>query len=192
MRPSHLVRLAIVPVLLVVLVTEPRAAKSAHAPSTLSVLSAPVPEDLDRLELVQDRAARSADATRDRQVRPAAGRLTGWFGERRGGHKHLGIDVDGKTGDPVVAAAWGTVSHAGPAPKGYSGYGQVVIIDHDGFQTLYAHLSRIDVAVGQIVRAGAGIGAIGTSGSVTGSHLHFEVHVGGKPVDPKTVLRVFD
>jgi murein DD-endopeptidase MepM/ murein hydrolase activator NlpD len=190
MRPSHFFRLAIVPALLVVFATEPRAAKSAHGPSTLSVLSAPVPEDLDRL--VQDRASRSAEIARNRQVRPAAGRLTGWFGERRGGHKHMGIDVDGKTGDQVVAAAWGTVSHAGPAPKGYSGYGQVVIIDHDGFQTLYAHLSRIDVAVGQIVRAGAGIGAIGTSGSVTGSHLHFEVHVGGKPVDPKTVLRVFD
>lgn len=54
-------------------------------------------------------------------VWPAAGALTGWFGERRGSHRHPGVDVDGDTGDAVVAAAAGTVTHAGPAPAGFSG-----------------------------------------------------------------------
>jgi murein DD-endopeptidase MepM/ murein hydrolase activator NlpD len=119
------------------------------------------------------------------RVWPATGPLTGWFGEDRPGHRHAGLDVDGETGDPVVAAAAGTVAIAGPAPKGYGGYGNIVVIDHGGgVQTVSAHLSRIDVVVGQVVDAGTLVGAIGTSGSVTGSHLHFEVRVGGVAVDP--------
>jgi murein DD-endopeptidase MepM/ murein hydrolase activator NlpD len=81
--------------------------------------------------------------------------------------------------------------HAGPAVKGFTGYGQMVTIDHGAFQTVYAHFSRIDVTVGDIVGAGASVGAIGTTGSVTGSHLHFETLVAGQRVDPKSVLRVF-
>jgi murein DD-endopeptidase MepM/ murein hydrolase activator NlpD len=145
-------------------------------------------DEIDRLAMFRDRATRGVERTLPTQVRPAAGRRTGWWGERRRGHIHTGIDFDGETGDPVVAATEGTVSFVGAAPKGFTGYGQIVLIDHDGFQTLYAHLSRIDVALGQLVSAGTGVGAIGTTGSVTGSHLHFEVLVGGKPVDPDTVL----
>jgi murein DD-endopeptidase MepM/ murein hydrolase activator NlpD len=118
-------------------------------------------------------------------LRPASGARTGWFGEGRRSHRHTGIDFDGETGDPVVAAGSGTVVHAGWAPEGYAGYGQMVLIDHgNGVQTLYAHLSRIRVHVGQVLDPGEGIGAIGTTGSVTGSHLHFEVRLGGRPVNP--------
>ncbi len=118
-------------------------------------------------------------------VRPAAGPRTGWFGEGRRSHRHTGIDFDGNTGDRVVAAAAGEVVHAGNAPSGYSGYGRMVLIDHGGgITTLYAHLSRLSVSVGDRVVPGEAIGAIGTSGNVTGSHLHFEVRVGGVPVNP--------
>jgi murein DD-endopeptidase MepM/ murein hydrolase activator NlpD len=118
-------------------------------------------------------------------LRPAAGARTGWFGEGRRSHRHTGIDFDGSTGDPVLAAGSGTVVHAGWAPSGYEGYGRMVLIDHgNGVQTLYAHLSRLQVSVGQVVHPGDGIGAIGTTGNVTGSHLHFEVRVGGRPVNP--------
>lgn len=118
-------------------------------------------------------------------VRPAGGALTGWFGERRRSHRHGGIDFDGDTGDPVVAAGLGTVVHAGPAPAGYSGYGLMVLIDHgNGVETLYAHLSAIGVRQGAQVQPGDLIGAIGTTGNVTGSHLHFEVRFGGRTVDP--------
>ncbi|MFP5371322.1 MAG: murein hydrolase activator EnvC family protein, partial [Actinomycetes bacterium] len=99
--------------------------------------------------------------------------------------RHPGMDIDGDTGDAVVAAAAGRVVHAGPAPAGYSGYGTVVILDHGALTTIYAHLSKVAVAAGEDVVPGQHIGAIGTTGSVTGSHLHFELRRGGVAVDPK-------
>jgi murein DD-endopeptidase MepM/ murein hydrolase activator NlpD len=143
----------------------------------------------DRVALLAQRASRAGDDARDLQVRPAPGKITGPFGERRPHHIHPGVDIDGETGDPVVAALFGTVSYVGPGPKGYTGYGEIVVIDHDGFQTIYAHLSRIDVAAGQTVRAGDAVGAIGRTGIATGSHLHFEVRINNKPVDPASIFR---
>ncbi|HVF73937.1 MAG TPA: M23 family metallopeptidase [Acidimicrobiales bacterium] len=122
-------------------------------------------------------------------VWPAAGPLSGTYGERRGGRGHLGIDIDGETGDPVWAAAKGVVSWAGPAPAGYSGYGTMILIDHaDGVQTLYAHLSSLTIATGAAVEPGVQVGRIGTSGNVTGSHLHFEVRQHGVQTDPLAYL----
>ena len=113
---------------------------------------------------------------------PAPGKITSPFGD---GRNHPGIDIDGVTGDPVVAAGGGTVVMAGAAPAAYSGYGNLVMIDHGGgIATLYAHLSRVDVAMGQAVQQGQQIGAIGATGFATGDHLHFEVRVANKPVDP--------
>lgn len=145
---------------------------------------------IDEVSVLRERAvALRAAASRRRErealrLWPSEGLHTGWWGERRGGRLHGGIDIDGNTGDPISSAARGTVTHAGPAPDGYGGYGLVVMIDHGDFTTLYAHLSRVDVAAGQIVDAGQLIGLMGTTGAVTGSHLHFEVRVGGVPVDP--------
>jgi murein DD-endopeptidase MepM/ murein hydrolase activator NlpD len=113
---------------------------------------------------------------------PAPGAITSPFG---GARHHPGIDIDGVTGDPATAAAPGTVLLAGAAPAGYSGYGNVVMIDHgNGIATLYAHLSKVDVAMGQTVEQGHLIGAIGATGLAFGDHLHFEVREAGKPVDP--------
>lgn len=118
-------------------------------------------------------------------VAPAQGGRTGWYGEPRGSRRHAGIDFDGETGDPIVAAGAGTVTHSGWAPAGYSGYGRMVLIDHgNGVTTLYAHLSRIAIGVGSQVEPGQYLGAMGTSGNVTGSHLHFEVRLGGRAVNP--------
>jgi murein DD-endopeptidase MepM/ murein hydrolase activator NlpD len=120
---------------------------------------------------------------------PANGLKTGWFGEPRSGHRHPGVDVDGDTGDPIWSAGRGVVISAGPAPSGYGGYGTMVEIDHgQGVTTLYAHLSRIVVAVGDFLQPGDPVGAMGTTGNVTGSHLHFEVRVGGQAVDPEDWL----
>jgi len=113
---------------------------------------------------------------------PAPGPITSPFG---GARHHPGIDIDGVTGDPVVAAGNGTVVQAGAAPAGFSGYGNLVMIDHgNGIATLYAHLSRVDVAVGQNVQQGQQIGAIGATGEATGDHLHFEVRTNNKAEDP--------
>jgi murein DD-endopeptidase MepM/ murein hydrolase activator NlpD len=124
------------------------------------------------------------------RVRPAAGAVTGWFGEHRGSRRHPGVDFDGETGDPVWAAGAGTVVNAGAPIKGYSGYGTVVVVNHpDGYATLYAHLSSVSVTNGQLVNPGDRIGAIGTTGHVTGSHLHFEVRRdGGSLIDPGSWL----
>lgn len=122
-------------------------------------------------------------------VWPGSGALTGWFGEARGTHRHRGIDLHAATGARVVAAAAGTVSHAGPSPAGYGGYGTIVVINHGGgISTVYAHLSRVLVRRGQGVVAGEHVGAAGATGQVTAPHLHFEVRRNGTPIDPRSWL----
>jgi murein DD-endopeptidase MepM/ murein hydrolase activator NlpD len=99
---------------------------------------------------------------------------------------HTGLDMRGETGDPVRATATGTVTHAGTN----GGYGKMVEIDHgNGLTTRYAHLSAIEVKVGQSVRIGQIIGRIGSTGRSTGPHLHYETRVDGDPVDPQKYLR---
>ena len=94
---------------------------------------------------------------------------------------HEGVDFGASYGTAILAAADGTVVYAGPR----GGYGNATVIDHgDSLATLYAHQSAISVAVGDHVRRGEVIGAVGCSGFCTGPHLHFEVRVSGTPVDP--------
>lgn len=119
---------------------------------------------------------------------PANGELTDGFGPRWG-RLHSGIDIGILRRLRVVAAADGRVSAAGYLP-GYAGYGNVVIVDHgDGRETLYAHLSRVDVRQGEWVRGGGSLGLAGCTGSCTGTHLHFELRRRGRAVDPLPVLR---
>ncbi|MGH2731325.1 MAG: murein hydrolase activator EnvC family protein [Actinomycetota bacterium] len=115
---------------------------------------------------------------------PLNGAITSYYGERWG-RMHTGIDIDGYTGQPVVAAKAGRVVMA----SAYSGYGNAVIIDHGGgIATLYAHLSAFDVSSGEDVAQGTIVGLVGCTGSCTGDHLHFEVRVNGSPVDPLPYL----
>ena len=122
--------------------------------------------------------------------RPSKGYITSGFGKRndpfRGGlAHHLGIDFDANTGDPVAAAAGGVVSFSGVK----SGYGNVVEVDHgNGYRTLYGHNSRLLVRAGDIVRAGQTLARAGSTGRATGPHVHFEVHVNGRPVNPRRFL----
>ena len=122
--------------------------------------------------------------------RPSKGYITSGFGKRndpfRGGlAHHLGIDFDANTGDPVAAAAGGVVSFSGVK----SGYGNVVEVDHgNGYRTLYGHNSRLLVRAGDIVRAGQTLARAGSTGRSTGPHVHFEVHVNGRPVNPRRFL----
>ena len=115
---------------------------------------------------------------------PFYGNITTYFGE----YGHRGIDIDGfgAYGAPIAAAGTGTVVVASWSDWGY---GYHVIIDHgDGTQTLYGHLSEIWVSQGEYVGQGQAIGALGSTGYSTGPHLHFEVHVGGVPVNPLNYL----
>ena len=98
---------------------------------------------------------------------------------------HAGLDFRGPIGAPIHAAAKGTVSFAGVK----QGYGNVIEINHgNGLMTRYAHMSRFAARVGQPVEAGAVIGAIGNTGRSTGPHLHFEVRIHDRPVNPRPFL----
>ena len=98
---------------------------------------------------------------------------------------HAGLDFRGPIGAPIHAAAKGTVSFAGVK----QGYGNVIEIDHgNGLMTRYAHMSRFAARIGQPVEAGAVIGAIGNTGRSTGPHLHFEVRIHDRPVNPRPFL----
>lgn len=116
-------------------------------------------------------------------TKPASGTFTSGYGYRMHpiygkGKMHYGVDFANSIGTPVVSAADGVVTYASPL----STYGNVIMVTHsiDGqtFTSLYAHLSRINVSVGQVVSKGEHIGAIGNTGNSTGPHLHFEIHLG--------------
>lgn len=117
---------------------------------------------------------------------PVTGTITSPFGWRSnpfGGSPefHQGLDIAAPSGTTVTAAAGGTVIMA----QWYGGYGNYVLIDHGGgYSTGYGHLSAIYVSQGQSVTRGQAIGAVGSTGQSTGPHLHFEVRINGKPVDP--------
>jgi len=114
--------------------------------------------------------------------RPTAGKITQryWF-------CHKGWDIAAKEGTPVRAVAAGSVKFAGWNDQGY---GNLVVIDHGSYQSLYAHLSGTpDVHKGQSVTAGTRIGSMGNTGFSTGPHLHFEIRLGSEVADPGPLLQ---
>lgn len=99
---------------------------------------------------------------------------------------HTGLDFRASTGDPVRATAYGKVITAGWS----GGYGRMVEIDHGNtLTTRYGHLSEIHVKVGEIIKIGQVIGAVGSTGRSTGPHLHYETRIDGDAVDPQKFLR---
>lgn len=119
------------------------------------------------------------------------GKINNEFGFRRnpfGGRSyefHPGLDIDGERGDQVIAPANGTVISAGY--KG--GYGNMVEIDHgNGLTSRYGHLSKIEAEVGETVTRGRQIGQVGSTGRSTGPHLHFELRLNDRPINPRHFL----
>ena len=136
--------------------------------TTLQALRAPIPRSPIRL------------------VSPLRAPIGDRFGPR-GNQFHPGIDFPARTGTPVGAAGRGRVVFAG---WDSGGYGKLVVIEHpQGVRSMYAHLSAIDLNVGQSVVAGARVGRVGATGFATGPHLHFELRLRGAAVDPLTALR---
>ncbi len=102
-----------------------------------------------------------------------------------GGAFHAGLDLTGQTGDAIHAAADGVVVRAG----WWAGYGKVVVVDHgNGMETRYGHMSRFHVKEGDTIRQGQIIGGMGSTGRSTGTHLHFEIRLDGRPLDPRPFL----
>lgn len=116
--------------------------------------------------------------------------ITSGFGRRVdpivGGRQfHKGIDFEADVGDPVLAVADGVVSYSGPR----SGYGNVIEIDHgNGYVTRYAHNSRLERHIGELIRAGQEIAKAGSTGRSTGAHVHLEVWKNGQAVNPRNFL----
>jgi murein DD-endopeptidase MepM/ murein hydrolase activator NlpD len=152
-------------------------------------------EDLRALEAEQARVAqRLRDAAPDPATAPAApirrgsgqliwpidGTITSPFGQRWG-RLHAGLDIGAPEGTPIRAAATGRVVLAG----WQGGYGLYTCIQHSGtLSTCYAHQSRLGTSTGASVSQGQAMGYVGNTGNSFGAHLHFEVRVGGSPVDP--------
>ena len=115
----------------------------------------------------------------------SAFRYTSPFG-RRWGRAHEGIDMAGPVGTAIFSTGDGVVTFAG----WQSGYGNFVKIKHElGTETRYAHMSKIRVKVGQKVSRGSRIGDMGNTGRSTGSHLHYEVRVNGRAVNPMSFIK---
>lgn len=142
---------------------------------------------LDRINLFRIAAERAPFA----QPVHSNVRFTSGFGNRRDPktgrtRMHNGVDFAGPRGTAIHATSEGVVTKAG----WYGGYGNTVIIRHAfGIETLYAHLSSLNVREGQRVSRGERIGGMGTTGRSTGVHLHYEVRLGGNPVNPMTYIR---
>lgn len=125
-------------------------------------------------------------------LKPNEGPITSGYGIRRyyngvfaNDYYHRGVDYAGDTGSPVVAPASGRIALVGRASGGFKIHGNVVGIDHgQGVASIMLHLSRIDVKEGDFVQAGQRVGAVGSTGAVTGPHLHWGLYVHGLSVDP--------
>jgi len=171
----------------------PPAVGGPFVPARLAEASA-FERQLYRVQLARtqvDGLARTLVAVPVRKPIPGEVDMTSGFGVRvdpflHGAAMHTGIDLRGDEGEPVRATAAGTVTHAG----WNGGYGKMVEIDHgNGLATRYAHLSAVEVRVGDKVRIGQTVGLLGSTGRSTGPHLHYETRVDGEAVDPQKFLR---
>lgn len=120
---------------------------------------------------------------RGQWIRPARGPVTSRFGRRWGGF-HPGIDIGARYGSPVRAITTGRIISAGWIP----GYGRIVRVRAGHYTFFYPHLSHIVRRHG-VVREGVVLGRVGSSGFSTGPHLHIEIRVHGRPVNPAPILR---
>ncbi len=150
-----------------------------------NTLAASSSEVFDSLTRNVDRIARIPS------IMPTAGWLSSIFSRSRfhpilhTSRPHEGIDVSAPMGAPIVAPAAGVVVRVAVE----NGYGNVLEVDHgNGLVTKYAHCSRVLVKEGQHLRRGQSIAAVGNSGLATGPHLHYEIHLNGKVVDPLTYV----
>ncbi len=147
-------------------------------------------KEKDVLQLWKDLADKNDLIQKTPSIRPVVGWMTSNFGLRSSPFTgdqsaHQGVDIAADTGTPIRAPASGVVSFAGVD----EGYGQLIKIDHGhSISTRYGHCSQMYVKVGQTVKRGDIIGAVGSTGRSTGPHLHYEVRLGGVAVNPEKYI----
>ena len=126
-------------------------------------------------------------ATSKRFERPVSGKVIEKFGTTASGSHNDGINISAKAGTPVLAADKGTVAYAGNDLKGY---GNLILLKHDnGWFTAYAHMEKMTVKKGAVVKVKQTIGTVGKTGNVNAPQLHFEVRYKTKPVNPNLYLK---
>lgn len=157
----------------------------------LSLLLATVAEEGPRLRELERVIGRTGEVVNALPLRwPLRGRVNSEFGRRSspwGGaaEQHSGLDISTPPGTPVMCPAPGRVVLAGAGGD----YGRHVMVQHDnGVRSLYGHLSKVEVKPGQLVDTGEVLGLTGSTGRSTGPHLHYELRVAGKPVNPRKFL----
>jgi murein DD-endopeptidase MepM/ murein hydrolase activator NlpD len=134
------------------------------------------------------RATRAHRHVAPRWVVPLHAGVSSYYGPRWG-RMHEGIDLNAPYGAKVRAIGAGRVIGAGYLPS-ESGYGIIVLVRHaNGAVSAYAHLSKASVSAGERVQPGDVVGRVGNTGHSFGAHLHFEIRVGGQPVNPLKWLR---
>lgn len=174
------------------------AAEPSQPPADAFTFNSGGPEEIDGVdgesseienEMREIRAA--VDPAFLPSVWPHQGKINNEFGFRRnpfGGRSyefHSGMDIDGERGDLVIAPSGGTVIKAGWS----GGYGNMLEIDHgNGLTTRYGHLSKIEVGVGDQITRGQLVAYVGSTGRSTGPHLHYELRLNDKSINPRHVL----
>lgn len=150
---------------------------------TKSGISISETESLDFLNIQFSEIEALVNAEREKQANQASiWPVKGFVSQEFVYGKHSGMDISGEEGDPVVAVADGIVSFAGWD----SILGNMVKVEHAGkITSIYGHNSKLNVKVGEIVKQGQVISFLGTTGRSTAPHLHYEVQIDGKPVDPR-------
>ena len=141
-------------------------------------------------EIEQQEAKQKSDTLNGVNIAvvPVKGRISSRYGSNSSvrDHTHKGVDIAATTGTAIKATASGTISFSGTN----GGYGKLVIINHgNGVETYYGHCSKLYKSVGTKVNAGDVIAAVGSTGNSTGPHLHFEIRVNGKYVNPQKYLK---
>ena len=170
--------------------TEDGTAPGMHAIATLAWVEEQVAEASDAFAVQTLLAGRQVQEPRSvPTLWPVRGPVSSPFGWRRSPYGddwewHPGIDITAAYGSAVRATADGKVVSAGRA----RGYGLLVVLDHGGATTRYAHLSVISVRKGQAVLRGEPLGLLGGTGRATAPHLHYEVRLGSEPLDPRCLL----
>jgi murein DD-endopeptidase MepM/ murein hydrolase activator NlpD len=157
----------------------------------LALLLATVADEGPRLRELERVVGHTGEVVNALPLRwPLRGRVNSEFGRRRspwGGatEHHSGLDISIAPGTPVMCPAPGRVLQAG----GGGDYGRHVLVEHvNGVRSLYGHLSKVDVKAGQLVETGDVLGRTGSTGRSTGPHLHYELRVAGKAVNPRQFL----
>ena len=149
------------------------------------------PAELEQINAAR-RLSTTAEGWRQNFIWPVTGRISGRFGAQRvyagrPGAPHAGVDIAGRTGTLVLAPADGVVILAAPSP--FTLEGNLLMIDHGmGLNSAFLHLSRIDVKLGDPVRQGQPIGAVGMTGRATGPHLHWGMKWRDERIDPAMLL----